>query len=571
VDPITVQVIQANLVSIVDEMEANMTRTAYSPIVYEVKDLCAALLDTDFRIIAQARGGMPIFLADMGAPVKAAMDNFADEGIAPGDVVVTNAPAASGQHLNNVVVFSAVFASGQHVGYAAVRAHWSDVGGSVPGSFSTVSADIYAEGLILDSIKLIRGGVEDPEIRRLIEANIRYPTDTFGDFRAQVAACRIGERRLAELSNRYGADDVLAAVTEIWQRSEDNARRRLAATPDGVYEAHTFLDDDGRSSDPVDVNVRITIAGDSMSIDLSECSPQVAGNINCGESAAFAAVRVAFKMFTSPATSADEGSFRPLTMILPPGRFISARPPAAMHQWSAVQPLLIDTVLLALNAADPSRVPAGHHGSVSPYIWVGRTREGREFVHVDTCCGGWGAAFEHDGGSGLKSYQHGDTYTVACEIEEAMYPLRIEHYRFETDTGGPGRWRGGPATAKAYRTLHDLHVTFAFERERCPPWGKDGGEPGTHNHLRLYDDAGQIVQRFAKHTLLPCPEGTVVEMVSGSGGGCGRPEDRDPARVAADVRDGYVSPAAARSVFRALAADPAEGESPGASWPAAAS
>ena len=522
VDPITVQVIQANLVSIVDEMEANMTRTAYSPIVYEVKDLCAALLDTDFRIIAQARGGMPIFLADMGAPVKAAMDQFADEGIAPGDVIVTNAPAASGQHLNNVVVFSAVFASGEHVGYAAVRAHWSDVGGSVPGSFSTVSGDIYAEGLILDSIKLIRGGVEDPEIRRLIEANIRYPTDTFGDFRAQVAACRIGERRLAALSDRYGADDVLAAVAQIWQRSEDNARRRLAATPDGVYEAHTFLDDDGRSSDPVDVNVRIIISGDSMTIDLSDCSPQVSGNINCGESAAFAAVRVAFKMFTSPGTSADEGSFRPLKMILPPGRFISAhghRPQS--HQWSAVQPLLIDTVLLALNAADPSRVPAGHHGSVSPTSgWGGLATGGSSCMSTPAVAVGEQPLIT------MAAQASTATSTVTrtrlrARSKRRCTPCGIEHYRLETDTGGPGKWRGGPATAKAYRALQDVHVTFAFERERCPPWGKDGGGPGTYNHLRRYDDRGQVIERLAKYT--PCPEGSVVEMVSGSGEAAGPP------------------------------------------------
>jgi N-methylhydantoinase B len=286
-----------------------------------------------------------------------------------------------------------------------------------------------------------------------------------------------------------------------------------------------------------------------MVVDLSESDEQVAGNVNCGASAAISAVRVAFKMFTSPATTADEGSFRPLELILPPGRFISAVPPAAMHQWSASQPLMIDTVLLALSQAQPERVPAGHHGSVGPYIWVGNTLAGMPFVHVDTCCGGWGGAPNHDGGTGLKSYQHGDTYTVACEIEEAMYPLRVERYALETDSGGAGRWRGGPATAKRYRSLGDLAVTFAFERRKCPPWGMEGGLPGTPNHLRRLDDDGNLVERMGKATLVACPAGTRVEMVSGAGGGYGPPGERDRDAVAADLRGGYISATAARELY----------------------
>jgi N-methylhydantoinase B len=549
VDPVTQQVVQSNLVSIVDEMETNMTRTAYSPIVYEVKDLCAALLDSECRIIAQARGGLPIFLADMGAPVRAAVDQWGPGGLGPGDVVVTNAPGVTGQHLNNVVVFTPIFAGGELAGYAAVRAHWSDVGGAVPGSFSTNSSDIYAEGITLDSIKLIAGGREDPQIRRFIESNIRYPIDTFGDFRAQVAACRTGERRLAELVGRYGSETLFGAVEAVWQRSEEAARRRLADTPDGVYEATTFLDDDGAGSDPVRIHVRVTVHGDSMTVDLSGSSPQVRGNINCGVSASLAGVRVAFKMFTSPHTGADEGSFRPLGMIVPEGLFLSARPPAAMNQWSASLPLLIDTVLLALGQADPDRVPAGHHGSIGPYIWLGESTAGRRFVHVDTCGGGWGAAEGHDGGTGLKSYQHGDTYTVACEIEEAMYPLRVESYELVPDSGGAGRWRGGPATSKAYRPLRDLQLTFAFEREACPPWGKEGGLPGSANRLRKYDSGGNLALETGKGTLLDCEAGSTVVMVSGSGGGWGPPAERDPGLVESDVLNGYVSPSAARRIY----------------------
>lgn len=550
VDPITLQVIQSNLVSIVDEMETNMTRTAYSPIVYEVKDLCAALLDTECRIVAQARGGLPIFLADLGAPVSAGVEKFGLDGFAPGDVVVINAPYATGQHLNNVVAFTPIFRGPKLVGFAAVRAHWSDIGGAVPGSFSTNSSDTYAEGLVLDGVKIVAGGVEDPQIRRLLESNIRYPAETFGDLRAQIAACRIGERRFVDLLERYGEDTLTGAVDQIWTRSELAARAKLRATANGTFSASSFLDNDGISDEPVHIRCTVTLDDDTMTVDLSECSPEVEGNVNCGESAAIAAVRVAFKSFTSPDTPADEGSFRPLKVVVPPGRFLSAQPPAAMGQWSACVPLLIDTILLALSGADRDRVPAAHHGSLGPYIWTGSTAAGREFVHVDTCVGGWGGSPGRDGGVGLKTYMHGDTHTVPSEIEEAMFPLRVEFNRLEPDTGGAGEFRGGLATAKCYRALRDVNLTFAFEREKCRPWGREGGLEGTYNRLVPLDADGVASGPAVSHgTLRRVEKDTMVVLISGSGGGCGQPERRDPARIEADLRHGYITPEAARTVY----------------------
>jgi N-methylhydantoinase B len=300
------------------------------------------------------------------------------------------------------------------------------------------------------------------------------------------------------------------------------------------------------------------VANDTMTVDLSDSSPQVSGNVNCGESAAIAAVRVAFKSFTSPDTPADEGSFRPLHVVLPPGRFLSAVSPAAVGQWSASVPLLIDTLLLALSGADSDRVPAAHHGSLGPYIWTGTTNGGREFVHVDTCVGGWGASPGRDGGVGLKTYMHGDTHTVPSEIEEAMFPLRVEFNRLEPDSGGAGEFRGGLSSAKCYRALRDVNLTFAFEREKCRPWGREGGLEGMHNRLLPFDkDGNPSGPPVTNGTLMPVSENTMVVLISGSGGGCGRPEDRADDAVAADLRDGYVTPEVARSVYRHDASVPA--------------
>lgn len=552
-DAVTLQVIQSNLVSIVDEMETNMTRSAYSPIVYEVKDFCAGLLDTECRIIAQARGGMPIFLADLGAPVRAGVEHFGLDGFDPGDVVLVNAPRVTGQHLNNVVAFSPVFLDDTLVGFTAVRAHWADIGGGVPSSFSTNSADVHGEGIILDGVKIVAGGREDPQVRRFIADNIRYPVESFGDLRAQIAACRIGERRLADLIRRYGGGTVFSAIAQVWERSEAAARRNVSETPDGVYEAKSHLDGDGdsdSSSGSVAIRVRVEVRGEEMHVDLSGCSPQVPGNINCGASAAIAAVRVAFKSFTSPSTPADEGSFRPLHVSVPPGRFVSAEPGAAVSQWSAAIPQLIDTVLLALSEADPSRVPAGHHGSLAPFVWIGETFEGREFVHIDTCCGGWGGSEGRDGGVGLKSYMHGDTYNVPIEIEEAMFPLRVESYELVRDSGGPGRHRGGLASAKTYRPLRGLRLSFSFLRSTCPPWGRDGGLPGIPDRLERHDEDGHVLEVLQSATLLHCPTDSLVAMISGSGGGFGPPTERAGEAVEGDLRNGYVGRDAAEAVYR---------------------
>ncbi len=549
IDAVTLQIIRSHLISVVDEMEANINRTAYSPIVYEVKDYCAALLDDEGRIIAQARGGMPIFLSDMGAPVKAGIAAFGKDGFSPGDVVLNNHPYTTGQHLNNMVAFSPIYVAEKLVGFAAVRAHWSDIGGSVPGSFSTNSVDIYSEGLIFNCIKVVRGGKEDLEIMRFINDNTRFARETFGDLRSQVAACRIGERRLQALVGRYGQERVFDAIHALWKRSEEHARRQLSQLRDGVYSAQMFLDDDGTNNDPVHIRVRVEIAGDEMTVDLSESSPQVGGNINCGESAAVSAVRVAFKSFTAPDIPADEGSFVPLKVIVPPGRFLSAQRPAAMTQWSAAVPPLVDTVLLALSQADPDRVPAEHHGSLGPYIWVGPRADGRPFVHIDTCSGGWGASKGRDGGVGLKTVMHGDTFNVAIEIEEAMFPLRVESYELLPDTGGAGQWRGGNASARTYRTLMDLELNFAFERSKCPPWGSQGGHAGTHNHLVLFHPDGSFRAKLQKGTLVKLPTGTRAVMISGSGGGYGDPRTRDRAAVARDLVDGYVTPTVAESVY----------------------
>lgn len=550
VDPVTLEVIQHALVAAVDEMEVTIMRTAYSPIVYEVRDFCAALLDLNGGIIAQARGGMPIFLSDLGTPVLDAVEKIGKETFSPGDAVLTNEPYVSGQHLNNTVVFTPIFLENEHLGYAAVRAHWVDVGGGVPSSFSTSSRDIYSEGLIIDAVPVRRRGEPVAEIERMLRANIRFPEESFGDMAAQIAACRIGENRFARLTAKYGRDTILAAIGRLWDRSDRQARSGVEEMPDGLYKATAQLDDDGAGSGPVTIAVAVQVAGDQMEVDFSGTSEQLAGNINCGASAATSAARVAFKSIFSPEAPANEGSFRALTVHVPKGSFLNAERPAAMTQWSASMPIVIDTVLRALSQADSSisTVPAGHHGSLSPYIWIGTGGAGGSFVHIDTLSGGWGASLGHDGGVGIKTLMHGDTYNVAIEVEEALFPLRVRQYSLRPDSGGPGKWRGGLGSVREYEVLEDISLTFAFERSTCPPWGLEGGLEGEGHRCEIERPDGTR-EKFNRGTMVQCPRGTIVRMISGSGGGFGDPQERDRADVQADLDAGWVTPVQAREVY----------------------
>jgi N-methylhydantoinase B len=550
-DLITIEVIRNSLKANLDEIELTLCRTAYSSTIYEVRDMCAGWVDVEGNLIAQGRYGLPIFIGDLGLSVRRGIEVLGLDSFREGDVVVTNHAASCGHHLNNVVVYSPVFVDGELIGFTVTRAHWADVGGKAVGSLATDSTEIFQEGVQFDNLRIMRAGEWSAEVARMIEANVRFPTQNIGDLRAQITACRLGERRLAEMARKYGIATIRGAVDRIWDQSEARARKVIAAMPDGTYRASSFMDNDGVVLDePLNIEVAVTVAGDEMTIDLTGTHEQAKGPMNCGIAGAISATRVAFKAITSPDTTADEGAFRPLRLIVPPGTFVSAEPPAPLAQWSTMLPTLIETVLTAMAPALPDRIPAAHLGDPAT-CFISRpstaTRPG--FIHADPFPGGWGARANGDGPVTLKSYQHGDTPKISAELEEARYPFRVVEYRLRTDSGGPGRWRGGPGIDRTFEFLEDLQVTTSLERSKCPPWGLFGGVAGGPPVATLRYPDGRVEQ-FNKATAKPVPKGSRLTISTAGGGGYGPPTEREPERVLRDVRAGYVSPQQARDVYR---------------------
>lgn len=550
VDPITLEVVRNALVALVVEMTDNLIRTAYSPIAAEIKDFSIGLLDANGESIAQAPNGVPMFCADLNTAIKKGLELFADEGFAEGDIILSNDTATNGQHINNMVVYSPVMLAGKVVAFAAVRSHWMDVGGMAVGSTPVNGRDIFSEGIQIPFVKAYRAGVPDAGIHRILETNSRFPDMIMGDMRAQISACRLGERRFLELIERYGLDQVMACIHRIWDESETIARRAVEEIPDGVYEAGCMLDNDGIELDaPIPLKVVVTVAGSDMSIDFSQMSPQVKGpyNSRAGETIA----RVAFKYVTTPDVAVNEGAFRNLTIISPEGTILNADPTAPMAWFNMAVVSTIDLVLRALHEALPDRITAGNSDNIGLAHLSGvDPRSGKLFQTFVPYIGGWGARPNGDGTSAVVSLVQGDVRFMPIEVQETVDPIRVTELSLRPDSGGAGRQRGGLGIVMGREALTPTFFYHGrYERTREAPWGLKGGHDGKITEAAMRRKDGSEAPLPLKCENLPLEEGVVEYVYSAGGGGYGPPWEREAERVRQDVLDGYVTVDAARAEY----------------------
>jgi N-methylhydantoinase B len=556
--PITVEVVRNAIVAYADEMGNALSKAAYNMMIYEVRDFCCGLIDTHARMISQNRGGLPIFLADLGVAVADGIARYGLDGFVPGDVMVMNQAEVCGQHLNNVVVYSPCFHNGEVVGFAANRAHWVDIGGMHQGFGSTAANDIYCEGLQIRSLKIYEAGKRNETLWQIIRDNVRYPDASLGDLRAQIASCQLGARRYGELIARYGREMVEACIAKVWDQAEQAARQVVEKIPDGVYEAESFLDNDGRNlGKPLRVKVAVRVKGSQMTVDFSDMNPQVPSPLNSGRSGGIAAARVAFKALTSPDLDVNEGCFRPLDVILPEGTMLSAKPPAALGRWSIALPTVIDTILKALAPAVPQLVPAAHKGDMGGCSFFGFRPDGSRYLLMNIFGGGWGGRPSEDGESASVSVCQGDVRNTPVELQEIKYPVLIDKHAFRCDSGGAGRFRGGLGLEVSYRMLQACRANINCERTVDPPWGLHGGRPAVTNSAivrRAVDGSEQVV---LKGTEIPLAAGDVVTFLTAGGGGYGDPHARAAEAVKRDVAEGLISAEAALALYGAATKEPA--------------
>jgi N-methylhydantoinase B len=549
VDPITLEVIRHGLVSITDQIDANITRTAFSPYIYEYKDFAVGLVGVDGELIAQCTGGMPVFVADsVGMAVRDGLATYGAARLHHGDVVVCNHAAIQGQHLNNTVMYTPIYAGPQRaalIGFFAINVHWIDIGGITPRS-----SDIFMEGLQLRSIKLWSKGEPIPEVYRIIENNTRFPVELLGDIAAQHAGCVLGRDLTQELADKYGVDTFLAALETILDQSEAAARAQIRAIPDGFYAYETFFDNDGETSEPIPIRVKVIIAGDEMTIDYSDMADQVKGCINSGYyGGGRTTARVAFKYLIANNEPANEGTFRPLKLILPEGKILSAHPTAPMGNYSQPFPTVIDAIIKALENALPERVTGAHFGTFSGVRFRGKTATGAPFDCHDSGHGGWGACATHDGAGPFRTMAHGDTRIIPIELQESMYPYRIVEFSLREDSAGAGKFRGGLGFRKCYQILGPCDLQAMFDRVKWPPWGVKGGKEAKAGQITVVKKSGER-EIIYKSKAYPLDPGDMIIVETGGGGGYGSPSDRPRELVERDLRRGYVSVEAAERDYR---------------------
>ena len=551
-DPIELEILRHEILSIPNQIERNIERTAFSPLVQEYKDYSVGLVDAEGALIAQSRGSLPIFVANaLGTGVREALEVHGAAALRHGDAVLTNSAATLGQHLNNVVLSTPLreggAAEGALLGFFAVLVHWIDVGGSAPGSSTgTSTTDVWQEGLQLPSVRLLSEGRRNEDIFRLCAANSRFPRLLLGDLEAQLAGCLLGRDMVLDLARRRGAPMLRAAVRAMRRQAETAAAAVIDAIPPGEYRAESFLDGEGGLAVPVGVAVRA--AEGRLTVDLSGLGPQMAGPSNAGRNGgAVAAARIAAKYVLTPGEPVNQGDFDRLTVEAPDGTFLTARPDAPIGGSGNTIPTVVDTILRALAQALPDRAAAAHHGTYGVHTLFGRLPSGELFANLDTATGGWGATAEEDGAFPLRSNAHGDVPDIPVEMQEALYPFRLLGKRLRPDSGGPGRRRGGLGVEKTYRILAPCKVSLKFERGQCPPWGLEGGGAGATCFVEFRRADGTVLRAW-KGTY-PLEPGDAMIVVSGGGGGHGPAWAREPERVLADLEAGYVTPAHAAAAY----------------------
>jgi N-methylhydantoinase B len=556
-DAVGLHVLHNALGNIAAEMALVMMKTSYSTIFNEGLDFSTVLLDREGNLIAE-KNYTPSMMGAIPNTVRWTLEEFGEEFFEPGDVVIHNDPYRGQCHLPEHMVMAPIFHEGELLAFAGNIGHVAEVGGKAPGSFASDATDVYQEGLRLPPVKLFERGRYNEQVWRIILANHRTPRHTWGDFHAMVGALRVGERRMLALCDRYDAALVRDGAARLIDHSERRLRAEISDLPDGIYEAQMQVEDDGVSTDPFGVRVKVVIRGDEVIVDFTGSSPQVRGPMNCTYVVAASAAYNAVFCVTDPESliPRNSGCYRPVRLIAPPGSVVNVRHPGpSVGGNTDLQPKLIDLLLAALHQAVPDRVAAASGGSSSNLLFGG--------VHPDT--GAYYSNYHFDGmgaggsahadGNDAETTRHSNCRNTPVEVFEYRYPLLTLDYELARDSAGPGRHRGGLATERTLRVLAP-EITFSalFDRHRIAPWGLAGGLPAKGSELLVRRKGEPEFRPFdvvfgvaspTKFTNVILREGDELRYRTPGGGGFGDPRERDRELVRADVEDGFVSAEAA--------------------------
>ena len=544
-DPVTLEVVGNYLVSAVREMGTTLMRTAYSTIIRESMDCTAALFDPAGQLIAQA-DHVPSHQGTLSHAAKHVLGTMTVE---PGDVIILNHPYMGGTHHPDIMIFKPIFEGETLVAMAGSLGHHLDVGGRSPGSVATDARDVFEEGLMIPPLKLVKRGQPVDEILAMIAANIRVPHQTMGDIRAQIAAVTVGERRYLELVAKHGAAALGRIVAACLDSSEHLMREDLRAYPDGTYCADGFMDNDGVSDQPVRIRVAVTLEDGDVTVDFAGSSPEVAGPFNCSLSSVQSAAYCAVRYMVTPTILQNEGCYRPIRLITPPGTIVNPTAPAPLSGRFHTLERIANTILMAFNGARGEDAAGSTHGHLSSFSVSGRGADQRGFVLFEILGGGWGGTRAGDGLDATFGLM-ANCRDIPIEALELEYPLRVEAYELIPDSGGAGSFRGGLGLRREVRYLARRgSFTNRSDGQKFPPLGVLGGAEGAPSRHRLVRRGNEPAELPSKVTNLTIEAGDLIVMETAGGGGYGPATERAPARVLADLLDGKITADEARESY----------------------
>jgi len=543
-DVFTYEVLRSLMESIPREMAEVLKRTSYHPIFNEVLDFSTALLNSKGELAAQYVG-VQVHLGALESCARACINRFGKDGFSPGDVIIHNNPYPGGSHLPDVDILVPVFYQNKLRAFAVARGHHGDIGGMHPGSFAGDTTSIFQEGVRMPPIKIYEGGKLAEGVKDLLLANVHVPNYTWGDLQAQIAACRVGDKRMQEMYGKYGAVAIKKTIDWSFDRSEELMREEIDRWPEGIYCFSDYLDNDGIDKDrPVKIAVKIAVKGSNITFDFSDSDPQVKGSANCVLGNLTSGVYTALFNLTDRTIPKNHGCYRPVTIIAPEGIVVNAKFPAPVVSGNTETNLrIIDTIIGAMANVMPDKVVAACEGTTCNVIWGGVDPRSNEHYALYLSFGGGGGARASKDGWGVQDGAQigGANGQVPIEEIENKYPFYMEQVCSVVDSGGPGKFRGGITQEWKMRVVgHTSEMGGCQDRSVISPYGLFGGMPGLHGDNHVERENGEIIPTDRSGGVMVTPEDLIYLRFPG-GGGYGNPLDRNLDYLQHDIDNGNVS------------------------------
>lgn len=553
VDPVTFEVLRNAFINVCNEMASTLCKAAFTPVITEGYDFSATIHTNEGFLVACGERDLPGLLGTMESTLAAVLRDFPPEELSPGDVIIANIPHDGGSHLNDVRAAMPVFVDGALVALVANVGHWTDVGGSSPGSINLLATECYAEGLNISPVRIVRQGAVIKDVFKLVLSNIRLPAETAGDIHAQIRSLEVGEARLQLFFKKYGASTVLSAFEAMFDYSESILLKQIQALADGTYHFEDRMDEDPLDPKhrPVVVRLAFSKTSTSLTFDFTESDPDPRSALGCPRPYTCSATQVAF-LNLFPGIAFNHGVVRNLNIVTRPGSVTHALFPSSVSgAASGAFEKVMGCVYGAVGRADPGRAVGGTCNLNNIIFGGSDPRFHRPYIAYIWNEGGYGGSPRGDGGNTPMIYPYASaSRNQPVEVHERWYPIRYDSLHINYQSCGPGRFRGGPGIVRRFTLTHgDAVLTVWGDRGLFPPWGIEGGEPGGKHMVWLNpgSENGRDLGMYVAGQALT--RGDCVELFSGGGGGYGIPRERDPERVLVDVCEGIIDETSAAAVY----------------------